>query len=372
MFLPLHFDNELHKNLIFSYLTVDHKVNIFLDTNILLWSLDINSTAFREFFDFLGDLTFNKKLVIPNWVVFEFEKHIKNDKHMFKNFKSISKRLNNDLITIEGYLKLMIDDNSTIESKYQNKEELLNRFEKAKREIRNFCKIAHNRGDVDLETRIVMLKQFIQENNSSVHLGDIIVEVNRIWEFRYQNKIPPGFKDLNKPENKQGDLILWFELLKHSKESEKKISVLITNDNKEDWCSKHQLETGEVLVDAHPYLKHEFSNKIKDGEFYIVNLKFLFDTLFSIKYSESRFQKYIHLSDALGINLGKTDTEKIIEWIVRNDNIHNIVVNDIAFWEYSPNEMNIEKFKRYVIENVPFEIDIEEINWSELIVTLLI
>ena len=75
------------------------------------------------------------------------------------------------------------------------------------------------------------------------------------------------------------------------------------------------------------------------GEFYIVNLKDLVDILFSVEHFGSGFENYKNLSDALGISLGQSDTEKIIEWIIRDENIYKEIVKDIAYWQYSPDEI---------------------------------
>lgn len=54
-------------------------------------------------------------------------------------------------------------------------------------------------------------------------------------ERRYQNKIPPGYKDARKGGDQQyGDLILWLQVIDQAKESGKPI-VFVTDDRKDDW-----------------------------------------------------------------------------------------------------------------------------------------
>jgi len=53
-------------------------------------------------------------------------------------------------------------------------------------------------------------------------------------EYRYKNLIPPGYKDGKKDENKCGDLILWFQLIKIAKTKNSPL-IFITDDKKEDW-----------------------------------------------------------------------------------------------------------------------------------------
>ncbi|QWT85402.1 hypothetical protein KBP46_18390 [Chryseobacterium sp. PCH239] len=55
-------------------------------------------------------------------------------------------------------------------------------------------------------------------------------------EFRYNNDIPPGYLDKNEKVGfqKYGDLIIWKEILRHAKQLNKDI-ILVVNDVKEDW-----------------------------------------------------------------------------------------------------------------------------------------
>ena len=59
-------------------------------------------------------------------------------------------------------------------------------------------------------------------------------EVKGQVEYRYKNKIPPGYKDYTKEENNWGDLILWFQILKIAKEKKLPI-IFVTDDKKDDW-----------------------------------------------------------------------------------------------------------------------------------------
>lgn len=73
-------------------------------------------------------------------------------------------------------------------------------------------------------------------------------------ERRYKEKIPPGYKDVNKSENERfGDLILWSEILNKSKSSDVDI-IFISDDKKEDWWLEHQGKT----ISPRPELIKEF------------------------------------------------------------------------------------------------------------------
>lgn len=52
---------------------------------------------------------------------------------------------------------------------------------------------------------------------------------------RYAARVPPGYEDEKKPEpDRYGDLILWFELLAHARETDRPV-LLITGEQKDDW-----------------------------------------------------------------------------------------------------------------------------------------
>lgn len=76
--------------------------------------------------------------------------------------------------------------------------------------------------------------------------------------IRYNNKIPPGYKDAKKQSgtyenNMYGDLIVWKQILDYSKEMVKDINF-VTHDQKDDWWNK---ESGKTIGPRYE-LKKEF------------------------------------------------------------------------------------------------------------------
>ncbi|HHE4876657.1 PIN-like domain-containing protein [Morganella morganii] len=104
-----------------------------------------------------------------------------------------------------------------------------------------------------------------------------INEINKEGEFRYRNKIGPGWKDEKEKgdsnsyfnnviyKDKFGDLYLWKELLRKANEDSVDNIVFITNDLKEDWWYRvHGKTIGPLEV-----LKTEIvSNGIKKFKMY--------------------------------------------------------------------------------------------------------
>jgi hypothetical protein len=62
-----------------------------------------------------------------------------------------------------------------------------------------------------------------------------LVSIYQEGPKRYEQKIPPGYKDVEKGGTRQfGDLVIWNEILDYAKTSNKPV-VLVTSDTKEDW-----------------------------------------------------------------------------------------------------------------------------------------
>ncbi|HCI2701453.1 TPA: DUF4935 domain-containing protein [Pseudomonas aeruginosa] len=84
---------------------------------------------------------------------------------------------------------------------------------------------------------------------------------------RYKQKIPPGYRDSKKFEKSEteslkeqcrpfGDLIIWKQIIAHSK-NHNKPTILITDDNKEDWWLRLQGRT----ISPRPELIDEFKKE---------------------------------------------------------------------------------------------------------------
>ncbi len=69
-----------------------------------------------------------------------------------------------------------------------------------------------------------------------------IAEIEKEGDNRYENKIPPGYKDATKSSNRYGDLINWKEILRFARES-KKCVIIVSSDIKEDWVIREQGKT---------------------------------------------------------------------------------------------------------------------------------
>lgn len=64
--------------------------------------------------------------------------------------------------------------------------------------------------------------------------GEEKLKIEQEGEKRYAGKIPPGYKDSKKVENRFGDLLVWKEIIGYAK-SKKVDIIFVTHDQKEDW-----------------------------------------------------------------------------------------------------------------------------------------
>jgi len=111
-------------------------------------------------------------------------------------------------------------------------------------EISRFCEKIDN----ELSLKREEIEKSLTDNPIKEKIADLFEdkigeqfsddELEKIFnegEKRYKENIPPGYSDKSKPGNeKYGDLIIWKEILKKSKETDNPI-ILVTGEKKEDW-----------------------------------------------------------------------------------------------------------------------------------------
>ena len=86
-------------------------------------------------------------------------------------------------------------------------------------------------------------------------------QIYKDGKIRFENEIPPGFRDGKKDESgnlyrKYGDLIIWHELINKAKEDTKDI-VFVTDDKKDDWWYQY----GGKTIGPLPFLVQEFKEE---------------------------------------------------------------------------------------------------------------
>jgi hypothetical protein len=94
-------------------------------------------------------------------------------------------------------------------------------------------------------------------------------------KFRYENAIPPGYKDEDDKIGFQryGDLILWFQIIDYAKKNNHPI-IFVTNDVKEDWWYQ---EKDSLIKDTPRHeLLYEFKDKTKQSIWFYTTDQLIF------------------------------------------------------------------------------------------------
>lgn len=227
------------------------KCLIVFDTNALLDIYRLPKDSADQVFDVLEH--YKKQIAIPNHTAKEYYKDIHKvllaqianiEKaqsalcdlmNMFSNRRNqpyISVRSNRHLTTLKNSITRDFDE----QKKYVTDQLLYGEYQNKMAELLDGC----------------VLDSFNEAE---------IEEIKREGETRYNNHIPPGWKDADKGDNRYGDLIIWKEIL-HLASSKKRSILYISNDQKEDWMIK---EKGMTICPQYGLLE-EFYREVKDSD----------------------------------------------------------------------------------------------------------
>ncbi|MCF3110915.1 PIN-like domain-containing protein [Niabella sp. CC-SYL272] len=197
---------------------------ISLDTNVLFNIYRYSEETRKELLRVIQK--YSTQLWLTNHSAFEFHKN---------RITVISEQIQIYEETIKAFKKLENDIVKNLKTPHLSKSVLL-KFENT---IAETIK--------DLEKKKDYYKRLLTDDNilskisalfekkvGSAFTSSEILEVEKEGEVRYRKKMPPGYKDNDKSENKYGDLIIWKELIRKAGE-DKKPFILIIDDLKEDW-----------------------------------------------------------------------------------------------------------------------------------------
>lgn len=252
------------------------------DTNILLNLYQYSEETQNEFFKILDIV--KDRIWIPFHVALEYQRRrlevIRNEKAVFKK---IDDKLNKIKDTVgsnfsEFKLKARNPDLFGIEEKF--KEDICSLVDVFKVEVERVGK----------SQPCVRTHDEIRAKLDNLLEGRVGDEPNEEWvqqvatdgATRYDNEVPPGYKDVNKDndaskasftynnikyERKFGDLIIWKQILEHlSSLTRIKNVIFITDDSKEDWWEIVD-SGGKKNIGARPELKSEMYRETEVDSF---------------------------------------------------------------------------------------------------------
>ncbi|WP_242023094.1 PIN-like domain-containing protein [Pseudanabaena mucicola] len=322
-----------------------------------IYSVDTRK-EFLETFKYIKD-----RIVFASQSIIEFHNNrITNIKRQQQEFQRIRKNISSSTTKIKRANDEALSSFQDIKSlfkkfpldyTFQEEENLLEEYQKKiiekLEEAQEF--LPNYMNDEILNT---LSELFLQRANESFS-NDEIKEFEEEGEKRYKAKIPPGYTDNDKDENKYGDLIIWKEMIAIAKRESKPL-IFITDERKEDlW------EMNEKLL-LFPRLE-----LIK--EFYLETKQFFWI------YSSDNFLKKIARSN------NKTEEEelkKAIREISETQEIHRLVGEFISVWNtfesrlrlmiYSDEDITQKVKSRYNnLQHIPIHFIAEQLHYKELL-----
>lgn len=218
----------LHKPLTVEELKKD--CLIFLDTNVLLIPYSTSKNSLKSFTDIYKNLSDEGRLYLADRVMQEFEKNVPEKlKEIFHNLvqgqnynaQSIDFPL---LDGMEEYIKLKAAE-KTLRDNFEQ-------YRKATRETLS----AIERWDHNDPVRTVYRSVFANAKRaqiSTIQRDQIL----KNWNYRLDNKIPPGYKDGGKADSGIGDYLFWQAVL-DTCSTQQKDAIIVSSDAKPDWWHK--------------------------------------------------------------------------------------------------------------------------------------
>lgn len=217
------------------------------DANVLLNIYRYSIKTRNELFVILDKLSDN--LWIPHQAALEYQKRritvIGEQESAYENIKKVLSDIRNKLNSELNSFKL----HPTI-----NANNIFNKIDSTLKEIEKELDILEQGHPnlINSDNIRDKLTELFDGKVGSPCFPEKLEKIYKKGKIRYYENIPPGFKDITKPENKYGDLVLWFQIIEHAKSTKKPI-IFITDDRKEDWWSKFK---GKIIA-PHPGLINE-------------------------------------------------------------------------------------------------------------------
>ncbi|MCW2290807.1 putative nucleic acid-binding protein [Pseudomonas sp. BIGb0408] len=220
-----------------AYLAKSKDTLIFIDTNILSYLFKLHSAARQEFFDWAVGAIGEERLYLPAWCAGEYLAKVREN--LLHTYTPKGKGDDQPRKALEAMLdtaSLFVDDAVLRATSYAGtRTDYLTGFREAIDGLKQYTRAFKHQFDPD------EIHAEIQE-----YLGTAVLEspLAKLCEraakegpARIEHRLPPGFRDEGKPENRLGDLIIWLELLEYSAERRADFThvLFLTNDEKSDW-----------------------------------------------------------------------------------------------------------------------------------------
>lgn len=342
---------------------------IIFDTNVLLELYRMPANISIDVINVLEKA--KNQIYIPHRVYEEYLKHrqkIRGDAK--KKYENVTKELSEMTRELQDDISKKIAEyrkhNYTDVTKLQK-----DLFEKIE-EIQDVIHDYKDKHATEIQLNINFLEKdevnkFVERLKQQGCLGEDIsftrkLEILREGELRYNNLIPPGFRDNEKVgEDRFGDLFIWKDMISVAREQDSNI-LFVCNDTKEDWWKK---EKGRP-EDLRKELNKEFAESNPELHIHFLTLDRFFSYIaeeFEMAKSKSALQ-LTAMQDITGI---LDDHEEKIETAIQeyvatysweeelNEDDWN-AENEKVSWKIA--EVSVEKEEKKIIYYVNIDISV--------------
>jgi hypothetical protein len=261
-YLPI--DQESIKKLI-------HEGTIAFDTSSLFNLYRYKESTTKEVFTYLEKI--KSRLFLPYIVGLEYH----NKRPVVLNQqRSIYTKLNNKVDELKKSISEQFLNEQHSSVSFEEVDKIVKHFETEFRGYLKKCEFKHPNFLINDPIRTQIVDIF--NNIGTPFNNDALNEIYEVAEQRFDNKIPPGYKDSKNKDkiiktygdqiirSKYSDYIIWHEIIQFGAKNKCPI-LLITDEVKEDWCWK---ENGYNLG-PRPELITEY-NKVTGCTFYFLSL----------------------------------------------------------------------------------------------------
>ena len=191
----------------------DEDCAIFIDTNVLSQLYRLNDNARQDFYAWVrkcGD-----RFHVPVWVIHEYSdkvysKQTKEYLTELSNVKTYTKEIESLSYFVKGYVGASLLKGTVYEGKVDS---LRKDIDNIVGGLNKISKAINNNNLKEHQSKVH--GEITKELEPHVLDTDIYTLLSQLNSFslRYENRIPPGYKDGYKDENAIGDLLIWKEIL---------------------------------------------------------------------------------------------------------------------------------------------------------------
>lgn len=242
---------------------------VVLDTNVLLAPYSLDSASIEEIRPIYRNLATKNRLKIPGRVAREYTR-LRPQKlaDISKVLRDIGSQLKNPFEKKVAFL----DDNEDYKELLKIGKTLQEHAKKAQTHITKIVEKLQDGtgGDPILAMyRGIFQTCVIELSQSPEHRSQLSDELSK----RIEAKIPPGYRDADKPDDGIGDFLIWKTILKIGSEANLKIGseangsdlLFVSGDEKNDWWIRNQ-----SAFQPRPELLDEYRRASNGGTFHIL------------------------------------------------------------------------------------------------------